>query len=344
MQHPQTAEKARELANEAFTRIEEEGLTPTPENYKLWYIYYAGSDPDITHAINVLEQGNEDITDMLCAQLYNRFLREGFETDRVQMAGNKIQKTISDVKGIVSNVKDATGKYNIALEDASGKLSADIDKGQLEAVLRNIKTGTKKMIRQNESLEKELVRSTLVMEELREDLETARKEAMTDGLTGLANRKAFDSDIIQAVRDAETADSVFTLIMLDIDHFKDFNDTHGHQIGDQVLRLVAKTLTDGVKGRDTAARYGGEEFAIILPDTNIEGAMKVAESLRRSVNNKHVVNRNTGDKLGRITLSGGVAQYVRGETPESIIQRADIALYKAKESGRDQITKAPPPV
>jgi diguanylate cyclase len=114
-------------------------------------------------------------------------------------------------------------------------------------------------------------------------------------------------------------------------------------VGDQVLRLVGRTLVDGIKGRDFAARYGGEEFAIILPDSNIMAGMAVGNSLRKAIAQKDVLNRSTGIKLGRVTMSVGVAELVIGESPEEMIERADAALYTAKHNGRNQVAAAPAP-
>jgi diguanylate cyclase len=164
---------------------------------------------------------------------------------------------------------------------------------------------------------------------------------MTDGLTGLANRKAFDSEFDRLFQDATRSKASFTLLMLDIDHFKAFNDNFGHQVGDQVLRLVARTLKDSIKGKDFAARYGGEEFSIILPDTDLAGAIIVGNALRKAVASKDVINRSTGKTLGRITMSVGVAQFDGDRTPEDLIERADSALYIAKHNGRNQVAAAP---
>jgi len=172
---------------------------------------------------------------------------------------------------------------------------------------------------------------------LRENLNVVRKEALTDGLTGLANRKALDKSLETAVREAHESEGTLTLLMMDIDRFKDFNDTHGHLIGDQVLRLVARSLKDGIKGRDLAARYGGEEFAIILPETNIEAGIHVGNILRRAVETKKVVNRTSGQDLGQITLSVGVAELFEHEDANSLISRADEALYAAKQAGRNTV-------
>jgi diguanylate cyclase len=127
------------------------------------------------------------------------------------------------------------------------------------------------------------------------------------------------------------------LLLADIDHFKNFNDTYGHLTGDQVLRLVAMALKQNVKGQDIAARYGGEEFAIILPNTTLRSALTVADHVRRAVMTKELMKRSTGEHLGRITVSVGVATLHKDESAPSLIERADNALYAAKHYGRNRV-------
>jgi diguanylate cyclase len=127
------------------------------------------------------------------------------------------------------------------------------------------------------------------------------------------------------------------LLMCDIDHFKKFNDTWGHQTGDQVLRLVASCLAENVKGRDTAARYGGEEFAVLLRGTPLEAATMLANQIRTTVETKKLVKKSTGDILGTITISIGVAKFTADESVEAVIRRADACLYGAKHSGRNLV-------
>jgi diguanylate cyclase len=126
-------------------------------------------------------------------------------------------------------------------------------------------------------------------------------------------------------------------MLTDIDHFKKFNDSYGHLTGDQVLRLVAGAVRQNVKGQDFTARYGGEEFAIILPDTTLHSATTVADHIRRTVMNKDLMKRSTGEHLGRVTVSIGIATLGPADSPQSLIERADVCLYAAKRSGRNRV-------
>lgn len=343
MQYSHSIDKANTLAAKALERMDELSLPPTPEIYELWYVYYAGINAEITRAIDILVSNDQEITIDRCGELHHRFLSDSNENERVREAGDKIHETIKGVTGAVTNVKSATSQYTATLTDAKEKLTGDMSKEAMEKVLKNVMSDTENMMSQNQHLEEQLTKSSAVMQELRREMEMVRKEALTDGLTSLANRKAFDAEIERIAAQAKEDGTTFSLLMLDIDHFKSFNDNFGHQVGDQVLRLVAYTLIEGVKGRDMSARYGGEEFAIILPETPLQPAIKVGDLLRKAVAGKDVINRSNGEKLGRITLSGGAAEFVNGESTEDLIARADAALYTAKHNGRNQVAAAPAP-
>ena len=169
------------------------------------------------------------------------------------------------------------------------------------------------------------------------NLEAVRNESLTDPLTSLANRKYFDSALEKYIAQSGASGEPLSLLLTDIDHFKAFNDTFGHLTGDQVLRLVGVAVKHNVKGQDIAARYGGEEFAIILPNTALRSALTVADHVRRAVMTKELMKRSTGEHLGRVTISVGVATLRRGETAQALIERADNCLYAAKRCGRNRV-------
>ncbi len=343
MHYSHSIEKASKFATKAFERLHAENLTPIPEIFEIWYVYYSEENAEVTRAIDILVASKQKITNEACQEMHQRFLSDSSQNEKVKQAGDRVQSTIKEVNAIVNNVKDATSKYNSSLSSVSEKLGGDVSPDEIRTLVKTVMAGTQDMMKQNEALEDELGKSSKAMKELQRDLEQVRKEALTDGLTSLSNRKAFDAEIHRIAKEADASAQPFCLVMMDIDYFKSFNDNYGHQVGDQVLRLVARTLIEGVKGRDVAARFGGEEFAIIFPDTTMQGALKVADNLRKTVAGKEVINRSSGDKLGRITLSGGVAQYVPGESVEDLIERSDAALYTAKHNGRNQVAAAPTP-
>ena len=324
------AEKAQDIACRALEKIEALDLVPSPENYELWYKYYDG-DAEIVGAI---DKFGDNVNEAVCSKI----LQNSAHEDQVKKISDSIQQALVEISGLFTSVQSATNEYGDTLTDANTQIEKANSLDELSAVVTNMVESTKKVVEYNKSLETQLSSSTEQMTELRQTLDMVRKEAMTDSLTGLSNRKAFDNYLQLALKEAEENETTLTLLMMDIDHFKKFNDTYGHLIGDQVLRLVARSLKDGIKGRDLAARYGGEEFAIILPDTNVEAGVFVGNALRRVVERKEVINRTTGENLGQITLSVGVAQYQgKGDDADQLISRADEALYDAKEAGRNRV-------
>jgi diguanylate cyclase len=255
----------------------------------------------------------------------------------MEALGGNMGALIDDIMGKLESSARDTANYKDALSAATGQLGGERSPADLRTLVDGLISATRAMEIRAKSLEGELQASSEQVSELRVKLADVRKESMTDPLTGIANRKAFDEALLAATTAVARDGEEVTLLLCDIDHFKLFNDTWGHQTGDQVLRLVASCLGENTKGRDTAARYGGEEFGVVLRGTGLEAATRVANQIRGLVETKKLVKKSTGDILGAITISIGVAQFGPDEIGETVIRRADACLYGAKHNGRNLV-------
>jgi len=344
MKYNHSLGKARTYADKAIARMTANNLPPNPSIFELWYVYESGQDAEVTRAIDIMMTGNHDLTEERCIELHNRLLNTALRSEEaLTKAEGLVAETITNVSSAATAVKDKTSGYSNDMQNAAGAFSSAKSPEEVKAVANEIMVKAKKMIEENKALEIRLTQSASVMEQLREEMESVRKEAMTDALTGIANRKLFDAEFYRMVNEAHVDGKALSLLVCDVDFFKSFNDNYGHQVGDQVLKLVARTLKDGVKGRDLPARYGGEEFVVVLPDTKLDSAEIVGNALREALAAKDIQNRATGERLGRITMSVGVAQLGTNERPAELIERADAALYSSKQNGRNRVTKASAP-
>jgi diguanylate cyclase len=309
----------------------------SPRNFEIWYHYATGYNQSLNQSINEALAKKGVLTDTDLDQLYDTYLAVSRMGERIDSVGERVLDEIKQVMTTIDAAAGSATSYSKRLNLASESLAKASDGEALRTVIEHLVQGAKEMEQDNKKLEARLASSRQEIEQLQENLETVRVESLTDPLTTLANRKYFDAALAKGLVDAQEKNEPLSLLMLDIDHFKSFNDKFGHLTGDQVLRLVALSVKQNVKGQDVAARYGGEEFVVALPNTSLQSAITVADHVRRAVMTKELMKRSSGERLGRVTISIGVAVLRAGDTSQLLIDRADKCLYAAKRNGRNRV-------
>lgn len=308
----------------------------TPKNYAVWYDYVSGKSRELREAIDSMLHKAEQFTHEINEMLYQRFCAELDEGALTDLRDN-LRQLLIDIFTQVAQLTEQAGEYENIVVKSVDKLSGDASIQDIRSVVDEIIVETKKIGQSGRATQTKLQEATDELEALKKEFEQAKAAALIDFLTGLANRKAFDGAIQGSVEDAASESQPLSLLLIDIDRFKRFNDEHGHLVGDEVLRLVARKIKENVRGRDFVARYGGEEFAVILPDTPVAGAKTVAENIRLSFSEGKLRRVRTSEYIGAITISLGAAQYRPGEPVEDFVDRSDRALYLAKHSGRNRV-------
>ena len=330
-------QQSDQFALKAFERLKHDGLEPTPNNYAVYYFYFSGTNPGLKMAIDVLLHQQEKLTQENCSELYIAHLGLDAEFRVLQETNTAIETEITRVLEAIDKATSGTNQYSETLDAFTGELKTTSSLDQIRASVTKVLNETVSIVKQNERLTTQLGSATQQLTELRYNFDQAHRELQIDPLTEVGNRKYFDRQLIYATNEARDNDSNLAALMIDIDHFKKFNDTYGHLVGDQVLRLVARTMVENLKGRDIIARYGGEEFVILLPQTRLEDAKTVGDHLRSCLSTKRIRKRNSQETLGTVTVSIGATSYCIGEELDEFIGRADAALYKAKNAGRNQV-------
>ena len=323
-------------ANSAIELLKRATIPPYPHFFELLYTYATGVNPALNARINSILATGEPSVEM-AERLYNEFLKAQDASERLTGVSERMSHRIEAMHDAIDTAMATANAYSATLQTANGDLNAEPPALQLKQLTASLLSETRRMQSANMALERTLDASRAEIATLQRDLDDVRREALLDPLTKVYNRKAFDDGLLRAVAQATDSGKPLCLMLIDIDHFKRFNDTWGHQTGDQVLRLVAMTVKANIKGKDIAARYGGEEFGAILPDTDLEGAIHVADNIRRAVQAKELLKRSTNEKLGRVTASFGVALLHPGDSSSSLIERADRCLYAAKRAGRNAV-------
>ncbi|MBI1261599.1 MAG: diguanylate cyclase [Rhizobiales bacterium] len=335
---------AKNWSERALKLIDEQGLPPEPDVYAVWYAYATGQKADLNKEIDQRLSSGSPIDAHTASDLRRRYVAEKDLSELALESGSRLSSEVDKILKLVEATSGDNSEFGNSVREASQGLTSQSTPNEVHSAVEAIVEATRSMEMRSQLLEKRLQQTKAEITELRDNLDQARSEARTDGLTGVANRKAFDEVISREIKRAEKEDGSLALLIGDIDFFKKFNDTYGHRTGDQVLRLVASCLKGGARENDTVARYGGEEFAVIMPDITAEAAENIANEIRETVMGRELVKRSTGETLGRVTMSIGVGIFRRGDAPSALIERADACLYAAKDGGRNQvISEANPP-
>jgi diguanylate cyclase len=331
--------EAYSLARNVIAEMEKAGVWPTPLNFELWLHYLGDPEGPLGREIKRLLSESVTISEETSEMLAAEFLPRGRLSEEIRDAGAVLDRELASVSDAIAKAHRTQAAYGETLADASQSMEATEDAAALKSLVGGLTTATKRVRRETAILEKRLESSNKEVARLREHLEQVRRDAMTDALTNLANRKAFDERLEQACAAHDQAP--MTLAILDIDHFKRFNDTWGHQTGDQVLRYVSTILSRTCAAPRFAARFGGEEFAVIFPSEGGGAVMAALENIRQEVSSRSLRRRSTNDDLGAVTVSSGFAEHLPGESAASLLERADAALYASKRGGRNRVTGAP---
>jgi len=336
MVEPDKPRDPSELATQVLARLRSAEIPPVPRNYALWFAYLSNAAPTLTRQMRLIEESSQGFSEETCSDLYARFVAAADQKAANGEISSRMQDVLASVDRSLQTMSNETANYGEALAGASKLLDSRPSTEQLVELVGELQQRNVEMYKQASSMRADLDRSESEIRTLRERLVETRGMAYTDELTGLGNRKLLNDCLQREITLAREKQSRLAMLVIDIDHFKKFNDNHGHRVGDIVLRLIAERLRRLKPEDATLARFGGEEFVMLLPGMSEEAVMTLANKICHDIKRNRVVIKSVKKDLGVITVSVGGTLFQPSDRVEEFFDRADAALYQAKETGRDR--------
>jgi len=327
-------ERTLTFAAIALSKIVELGLSADPQSFELWYIYATRQNEKLNGDIEDTLQCQGKLTEADLDRLYALYVSSTRATRYLNAAADKLTDELSQVTGMIRAAVASADQYDKELHGGSEVMEATSDQADLKEAVKLLIGATKTMKQENSTLKKQLEAAKSRSDNLKNEIDLIRTESLTDPLTLVGNRQYFNDALANTITKARDNGAPVTLLFVDVDHFKRFNDQYGHQVGDDVLRLVASKLKSSVRDGEIA-RYGGEEFGIILYNKTLPIGQLIAERIRLAIESTELQARSTTEKLHNISVSIGVAEWKRTATVDDLVRRADEALYAAKRRGRN---------
>lgn len=326
-------EYAQTVADRAIRSMSQQSVPATPSNFSVWFNYAMGTSLALRKTIDILIGNKRNFDASINHELYVTYVNTQSDTAATGDFPEQLRAVISSAKQFLTTAISDNRTQIEALGEVSSQCQAASDP---RLIIEKLVAELAKATTRASALETNFFETSQELDKIRDSLKVAEQRSNTDALTGLANRRSLDEFLRSAQIVAMEKGESLSILMIDIDHFNKFNDNYGHQVGDQVLRLVAKVLLDNVREIDLAARYGGEELIAVLPGANLDVCADVAERIRRRISEARLTRRTTGQEIASVTVSIGVAQFRLAESAEAMIERCDRALYQAKRLGRNR--------
>lgn len=332
--YPDSPTRAAELLRLALPMMSRQTAAPDPLSYAVWYEHVSGRNQALSAAIEKLTANGATLDADQVAEL--------FDVHVMDIDAKTAQRVAQGFRTVLQDMAESAQKANTQTENFGDSLkqwSQAVEDGRIDDphALQNMLEHTSGMHDAVGQLKSRLDASQTEIAKLRAEVDRARDEALVDSLTGLANRRSFDLRLAGCMALGAEPNC---LLMVDIDHFKRVNDSYGHLFGDQVLKIVGKAVKACTEGEQLAARVGGEEFAVLLPGATAAQGQLVAEKIRLIIAGSRIRRRDKDETVGQVTASLGVAQRRAGEESDAWFERADQALYTAKQSGRNRVVLA----
>lgn len=322
-----------DISGRVIARLEELGLPGFPRNYETIYVLETSPTKEMAAAFaKISSQGKPDQSEV--DEFYGRFIRA---TDIPLTVHERFLAEVKDIVGMLNEDRTTRLQYREVLMTAANGITSGVSENVLSKLIGVIRDANEAEISRGNNTADAIKTRSKEIEDVQRELERFRSMALEDPLTGISNRRVFD-DAMNKIYEQDCDTSNVALILMDIDHFKRFNDRYGHHIGDQVLRVVADVLRNNVDSGSVVCRTGGEEFATIVRDVNPTQAVMIAERLRLAIGKSNIVSRDNGADYGSVSMSFGVCMANACDRPEELYVKADAALYKSKEDGRDRCT------
>ena len=315
--------------------MREQGISSLPRNYELVYQFLNTSNAALIREFAALGQRP---TQSQLDDVGKKFLPHHHGASAVELTSERISDEMQGMIRLFKQDQTKLEKYSNLLGETSSRIS---DKNEpsfevLNGLFKILSSATGATIEKSETVLHQMVEGAKELALLKSELEEYKRLATTDSITRLSNRRAFD-DRLSAIYDTKQGVTEHALLVADIDHFKTFNDTYGHQVGDRVLSVAAVMMKNALGSDVFIARTGGEEFAVILDDTSLDAARDVAERIRHVIESTPLKNHNGGVDCGHITMTFGLCMAADASSAEELYRKADMVLYEAKKAGRNQL-------